>query len=66
MKYAPRRITGGHLSADNGQGMGWSDTCTAFRCQEWRGGVPVAPVLEKRGQFWCCPRCRASYGTGPE
>lgn len=26
---------------------------------------PFQPRLVKRGQFWCCPECGASYGTGP-
>lgn len=62
--YAPRgRYRDGHLAAENGQGMGWSDTCEKFECQKWESGVAVAPLLQPLKGFWCCPGCRASYGS---
>lgn len=36
-----------------------------LRCVDWRGGVQVAPELELKGQFWCCPQCGTSYGEHP-
>lgn len=37
--------------------------CIKFECQSWAGDVVVKPKLVKRGKFWCCPRCGASYGS---
>lgn len=34
-----------------------TDHCTIYGC----GRAP----LEKRGDFWCCPKCGASYGRNP-
>jgi hypothetical protein len=36
--------------------------CTKFACQGWFDGKPLKPTLVKRGRYWCCPTCGASYG----
>lgn len=42
-----------------------TDACTKFECQTWDGDTPVKPKLVKRGLYWCCPTCGASYGENP-
>lgn len=42
-----------------------TDSCTKFACQEWDGGVRLRPALVKRGDYWICPKCFASYGENP-
>jgi hypothetical protein len=37
--------------------------CTKFSCQSLNGDMPVQPSLVKRGNYWCCPKCGASYGS---
>lgn len=39
--------------------------CRRFECQAWADGKPVYPDLVRRGRFWCCPKCGASYGEAP-
>lgn len=34
-----------------------TDHCVKWGCDK--------AVLEKQGQFWCCPKCGASYGDNP-
>jgi hypothetical protein len=44
------------------QGGAPTDVCIKFQCQFWDGDKLVKPKLEKRGKYWCCPKCGASYG----
>lgn len=45
------------------QGMMPTSVCQKFECQEWRGNVQWKPPLVKRGPYWCCSKCGASYGA---
>jgi hypothetical protein len=40
-------------------------TCTQCVTGFTRSGKSIYPGLVKRGQFWCCPKCGASYGEHP-
>lgn len=48
------------------QGMGSTDVCVRFECQEWRGQVQWRPPLVIREHHgmkdWRCSKCGASYG----
>lgn len=61
LEFGPQEFKGGHISADNGQGVVATRTCTKFSCQEWVDHVAVYPVLQ--GEMSRCPRCDASYGA---
>lgn len=39
--------------------------CTQCRIGFTKKGKPIYPLLEKRGRYWCCPECYASYGESP-
>lgn len=41
-----------------------TDVCLNWRCIEWNqeSETPVKPMLVLKGEFWCCPKCHASYG----
>lgn len=37
-------------------------------CETWscaKANDYVKPTLVKRGKYWCCPKCGASYGECP-
>lgn len=44
-----------HDEAD--QAFAPTDHCVKWGCEN--------ATLEKRGEFWCCPTCGASYGENP-
>lgn len=39
--------------------------CLACRLDFDAGGRPIYAPLVKRGAFWCCSNCGASYGEAP-
>lgn len=45
------------------QGMSATKFCAQFQCIHWEYDLPIYPRLIKRGKFWCCPKCGASYGA---
>lgn len=47
------------------QAMVATDKCLRCRTGFTEEGQPVYPYLVKRGSFWCCPVCHASYGQHP-
>lgn len=47
------------------QCMAATTVCIKFECQDWSKGVRLQPRLKLKGNFYCCPKCGASYGTNP-
>jgi hypothetical protein len=40
-------------------------TCTTCRVGFTPAGAPLYAPLAKRGRFYCCEACGASYGAAP-
>ena len=40
-------------------------TCAKCRRDFDRAGKPIYAPLVKRGRYWCCEDCGASYGEHP-
>ncbi|MNL65861.1 hypothetical protein D3C87_1902520 [compost metagenome] len=64
--YSPtRRMRQSGISADNGQGMGYSGQCVS--CIKWDGDQQLKCDLVKNPSgFMCCPICHASYGAAAD
>ena len=63
MRYAKLERPRGWIDENDVGCAEMPKTCQKFKCQDWKDGKQIAPVLElnHRG-FMECPKCCNSYG----